>query len=117
MNVFLFLWQSTPPGIEVSAEVWEIIKGVMLALSTMAVTGLLALAWKMRDAVRDLMKEIGMDGRNGLKARASDHEHRIKELEKWRIGEEAVTEIERELMQDTGRRPSRLRDKLHGEDS
>src|SRR5688572_3836381 len=84
---------------------------ILTSVSTALLVALLGLNWWLRDSVRDLIKDI--HDRNGLRQRTDDHEERLKKLEYRVIGEEAITQHEKEMMQESGLHAKRLRDKLH----
>lgn len=98
-----------------SAELWELLKGTMLALVTMG-TGYLIrtvriLEFEMQEVKHTL---TGSSGADGLRGESRIHDHRLDELEIWRTKLDTATAIERELYEGEERRLTsrRLRDQL-----
>ena len=70
---------------------WEVAKGVMTTLSTAGILGVLTLCFSLRDAVRDLKRDVsGHDGKNGIKSVVAELEERVGELEMRNAEREAV---------------------------
>ncbi|MBA2704133.1 MAG: hypothetical protein H0U60_09805 [Blastocatellia bacterium] len=91
----------------------ELFKTIGAASAITALTLLVA----MRDKVKDHDRELyGKDGANGHRGDLKAAKVEIALLKEWRIREEAIAQIEEELMSDVKRVPERLRDKL-GRDS
>src|SRR5687768_7237533 len=105
MNLIAFL--QSPQA----QSLWEAIQTIAPTLTATGVIALLALNWRLRDNVRDLIREV--HDKNGLRASRDEHERRIEVLETWKIREDTMTEIEKESMKDVGTHAKRLRDKLH----
>lgn len=77
----------------------------------------LSLLFSMRDKVKDHDRELyGKDGANGHRGDLRSAKEEIAKLKEWRVREEAITQIEEELMTDVKRRPERIRDKLSRDD-
>lgn len=106
--LYAALLQATPEN-----SVWELVKNVMLTLTTAGVFGLIGLMWRLRDDVRDLKRVVGINGKTGLSGTMDHHDDRLDDLEKRGIDYDAVTRIEKEQMRDRGRHAERLRDKFN----
>lgn len=84
------------------------------SISTIVVVALFGFGVWLRD--RSNKHEVvlfGPDGSNGHKSRIGKLEDQVKLLLEWKIKEDTIDEIEEELRRDAGRKPERLRDKLH----
>lgn len=95
----------------------DAIRDVLTGIGVAAAVGSFTLIIGMRDNIRKMMQTMyGDDGKNGIKGTVLDHGRKIDDLVLWRKREETVTEIEREFLDDLGRRPERLRDRVQHPD-
>lgn len=94
----------------------DTIRDILTGIGVAAAVGSFTLIIGMRDNVRKMLQTMyGESGTNGMKGTVSRHDSSINDLLIWKAREETVTEIERELIEDVGRKPGRLRDKIHPE--
>lgn len=96
---------------EVSA-LWEVVKGVMLTLTTAGVGWTAKTVFTLRDDVRDLKKTVGENG-NGLVALAANNARRLDDIDDRHLRVDTATAIERELAEEKYGR--RYRDKITDE--
>lgn len=92
------------------SAIWELVKGVMLTVTTAGVGWTAKTVFTLRDDVRDLKKAVGTDGKNGLISQANSNTARLDLIDERHLQEDTVTEIELEL---GGGKFRRLRDQLH----
>lgn len=113
MLSFLAYLQQSPTE-TVSGELWEIMKGVFLTLSTLGVGYLVKATRQMELNVRLLQVAVyGEDGKNGLKGDSRETKKRLSAIEERNERIDAVTEYERSQYDGPERRRNlrRLRDK------
>jgi hypothetical protein len=92
-----------------ATDLFDLLKGI----GSSAAIGCFLLLLGMRDKVADHERELyGKDGKNGHRGDLKVAKAEIAALKEWRTREEAIAQIEEELMKDTGRVPERMRDKL-----
>lgn len=114
MGAFLVYLQAAP-AVHGLAPMWELAKGVMLALVTMGVGYLIKTVRLLEFDMQDVRLTLnGKGGKNGLRGESSLHNDRLDELEAWRIRLDTASAIERELYQGEERRHTarRLRDRM-----
>lgn len=98
----------------VGPELWEVAKGVMIALTTLGVGYLIRTDRNREIRTVELEREVfDRDGDNGLKRKMGRVKTRLDSLEAWRIQQDTIDAIEEEQRQEVGRGRERLRDKLH----
>ena len=84
------------------------------SIGSVAAVGAFSLMIAMRDKVNDHDKVIyDRKGENGLIRKTKRLELLLKDLNEWKIAEQTIDAVEKELRRDSGRLPERLRDKLH----
>lgn len=92
------------------APLWEILKAVMLSITTMAALWTARTVFVVRDTVREVVIELrGVDGKNGLKSKVGDHETRLGKIEDRNLVLDALTEAERGQYTGKERRHEPLR--------
>ena len=95
----------------------DTLRDILTGVGVAAAVGSFTLIVGMRDAVKKIMQTVyGETGTNGLRGRVGKLENHTKDLNEWKIREETVSEVERELLRDSGRHPERLRDKVQHPD-
>jgi hypothetical protein len=95
----------------------DVIRDILTGVGTAAAVGAFTLIIGIRDNVRKNTQTLyGETGNNGLRKRVMDLERDAKSLNEWKIREDTLEKVEREMLSDSGRRPERLRDKIQHPD-
>jgi hypothetical protein len=88
MTGFLVFLQSVPPQGGFSVDDF---RTMLMTLITAGILALLALNWRLRDNVRELMTTVGTSDKKGsLAHRMDDHEGRIDKIEVRNLGIDIV---------------------------
>jgi hypothetical protein len=95
-------------------SIGETIRTISSALTMLASLWVARMVFLLRDDVRDLMRDIGRDGKDGLKATVALLGDRIDVIEARFIAIDAVEESERQLHDGPNRRHEvrRTRDQI-----
>jgi hypothetical protein len=95
-------------------SIGETIRTISSALTMLASLWVARMVFLLRDDVRDLMRDIGKDGSDGIKAIVALHGRRLDTIEGRFIAIDAVEEAERNLHEGPDKRQTsrRLMDEL-----
>jgi hypothetical protein len=97
-----------------TVSIGETIRTLSSALTMLASLWVARMVFQLRDDVRDLMRDIGKDGTDGMKAIVALHGRRLDAIEGRFIAIDAVEEAERNLYEGPEKRHEarRLMDEL-----
>ncbi len=111
MSLWWVVVAQTTPAVSMS---WDAFTGILLSLTTLGVLWTARTVFSLRDDVRDLKGEVGLDGKNGLKKKYTDIFDRLNNIESRNNKIDAIAAAERQQYDGVERREEarRLRDTL-----
>ncbi len=104
----LVILAQTTPAVSMS---WDAFTGILLSLTTLGVLWTARTVFSLRDNVRDLMGEVGIDGKNGLKRKYADIDCRLSNIESRNDRIDAIVANERDQWKGDERREDLRRER------